>query len=441
MAKLTERGIKTAKYRGGWDVRWDGGTGGVTGLGLRIYPSGRRAFVISYRAGGRKRLMVLDDLGTITLTQARNRAKRELAKVSEGKDPAADRRKAKQGETLRDLERAFIERHVRPKHLKTASDIERRLERNTPKSWLSRLARDISGREIAAHHAKLGETAPYSANRWLENIRTMYRLAPLWEFVPKGHVNPTTGIDKHPETKRKRWLTQAEMPALAAAIDGEANIYARAAIWLYMLTGARRTELLRAKWADVDLDRGTLRLPETKSGEEQFIPLSSFALALLQAIPRQEKNPYVFCGAKQGRHLVNIYKAWYQIRKRATVALWGASDDTASLIAGLREGLGREPTVAECKAGAKREGVELPTGLIDLRIHDLRRTVGSWMTQSGVELNTIREGLRHADVSTTLTYARLGADPAREAFEAHGKRIMDIAGKRGPRVVTGGNGD
>ena len=49
------------------------------------------------------------------------------------------------------------------------------------------------------------------------------------------------------------------------------------------------------------------------------------------------------------------------------------------------------------------------------------------MSQNGVDLNTIKEGLRHASISTTLTYARLGADPARAALESHGARIMSIS--------------
>ena len=69
--KLTSKAIKSLKYAGGWDVRWDDV---VTGLGLRIYPSGKKAFVVSYRAGGRKRLMVLGPFGVLTVEQARGAA-------------------------------------------------------------------------------------------------------------------------------------------------------------------------------------------------------------------------------------------------------------------------------------------------------------------------------------------------------------------------------
>ena len=71
----------------------------------------------------------------------------------------------------------------------------------------------------------------------------------------------------------------------------------------------------------------------------------------------------------------------------------------------------------------------------DVRLHDLRRTVGSWLSQASVDLNVIREALRHSDLSTTLIYARLGKDAAREAMEAHGQRILEAAGRSGPLSV------
>ena len=92
----------------------------------------------------------------------------------------------------------------------------------------------------------------------------------------------------------------------------------------------------------------------------------------------------------------------------------------------------RDPAYEEC---LKAADFDLPAGLVDVRLHDLRRTVGSWMSQAAIDLNTIRDALRHASISTTLTYARLGDDPAREAMEEHGRRVMEIAGRQ--RVVEG----
>ena len=109
-------------------------------------------------------------------------------------------------------------------------------------------------------------------------------------------------------------------------------------------------------------------------------------VAILQATPELPENPYILPGAKPGQHLVNIDKPWYRIRKAA--------------------------------------------GLDDVRLHDLRRSVGSWLSESGIDLNTIKDALRHANISTTLIYAQLSGDTTRAAMEAHGRRVIEIAGRQ-----------
>jgi integrase len=183
---------------------------------------------------------------------------------------------------------------------------------------------------------------------------------------------------------------------LAQEIDREPNVYVRAGLWLLLLTGLRKNELLQARRDDVDWERGVLRLPQTKAGDEQSATLSGPALAIMQAIPSEEDNPYLLPGARRGRPLVNIDVPWRRVRQAA--------------------------------------------GLADVRLHDLRRTTGSWLSQAGEDLNLIKSALRHADLSTTLIYARLGEDAPREAMEAHGRRILEAAGKHGPVEVVESSG-
>jgi integrase len=213
----------------------------------------------------------------------------------------------------------------------------------------------------------------------------MFELARRWGFVPENAANPARGVDKFKEQKRDRWVKPEELPRLAAAIGQDPNLYARAALWLYLLTGVRKTELLTTRWADVDLARGELRLPETKAGRTHYVPLSPPAVALLRALPREAGNPYLLPGLKPGSHLVNIEKPWRRVRKVA--------------------------------------GVE------DVRLHDLRRTVGSWLAQAGSSLPLIGRVLNHTDPKTTAIYARLGDDPARRALAEHAERITAIAGE------------
>ena len=440
MVNLTKRAIDGFEYAGGWDVRWDAE---VPGFGVRVYPSGKKAFVLSYRAQGRKRLMVLGRYGAdLTLSQARDKARKERVRVKEGSDPIEEKRKAIQGETFGQLIDRYIEAHAKP-HKKTWTEDRDRLDRHIPATWRNRNAKAIMHNDVAELHARIGEQYPYEANRLVALLRIMFRLGRQWRYLDPGADNPAEGIRKFRERSRKRFAQPHELPLIAEAIDGEASIYVRSVIWCYLLTGARRDELLVRRWDEIDWPGARIRLSDTKSDEEQSIPLSAPALAILQAVPRQEKNPFIFCGAKARRPLVNINKPWRRIRERATVRFWTLYDpdpNVPALVERLNGELEREPTYQECRDAAEADEIELPAGLEDLRLHDLRRSVGSWMTADNIDLNRIKDALRHANISTTLTYARLGDDAAREAFERHGQRIMEAAGKAGPVGVPGGKG-
>ena len=432
MANLTKRAIDSFRYRGGWDVHWDDQ---IPGFGVRIYPTGKKAFVLSYRARGRKRLMVLGRYGAdLTLEEARTRARKERVKVRDGVDPLEEKRAASQGRSLGELIEAYVERHAKV-HKKTWLTDKQRLDRHVPAAWKSRRADAIKREDIAELHDKIGRRWPYAANRLQEILRMMFSLARIWHFVDENAPNPAQGIVRFKEQKRKRWVTPEEVPHLVRSIDEENNVYVRAALWLYLLTGLRKTELLVAKHSDIDWHRAQLRLPDTKSGDEQQAALSAPAIMILRAIPKLAGNPYILPGARRGGHLVNIAKPWLRVRARASVRQWTEDDDpeVSRLVERLRQTLKREPNYAECIKAAGAQEMELPPGLADVRLHDLRRTVGSWLTQAQVDLNTIRSALRHASISTTLVYSHLGADPARAAMEDHGRRVMEIAGQ--PRLV------
>jgi integrase len=381
--RLTKRQIDAATYIGAKNARcvlWDTE---VPGFGCRIFPSGKKAFILSYRAAGRSRLLTIGSFGALTLDQARTAARAELAKVeTEGADPLADRERERQGETVKDLCEAYMERHGNGK--KSARDALRRIHAHALPARGRPQVRAITRPDVAALHAKIGKTAPYEANRTLAQLSKMFELARRWGFVPEGHPNPARDIDKFREVKRDRWVTPEELPRLAQAINEEPNESARFALWLYLLTGARKTELLTARWEHIDWARAELKLPDTKAGRVHYLPLSAPALALLREVPRVEGNPFVLPGKLAGAHLVNISKPWERVRAAAGVA--------------------------------------------DVRLHDLRRTVGSWLAQAGNSLHLIGRVLNHSNQSTTAVYARFGEDSVRAALEQHGARIMGAAG-------------
>ena len=382
--KLTKKAIDRMRYKGDGqsrDVRWDGQ---LSGFGVRIYSTGRKAFVLSYRSKGRKRFLTLGTYGVLTLEQARDKARSLLGDVIDGKDPLQERQKEARGKKIKDLCAAYLERHAKP-HKKSWKTDESRITNYILPAWKEIKINAITKADVAALHHKVGRKTPVEANRIHALISIMFELARQWGFVDEGHINPCRDIKLFKEKKRDRWVRPDELPELAKAIDKEKNIYIRAVFWTYLLTGARKQELLQAKRTDIDTTRKELKLEDPKAGKAQYIQLNEPAFALLTKLPVIDGNPYIFPGRKAGRPLVNIDRTWRRVRKEAK--------------------------------------------LEDVWLHDLRRTVGSWLANTGKSLHLIGQVLRHSKPETTQIYARLAEDSTREALEAHGKQIMGIAGK------------
>lgn len=366
------------------DVRWDDA---MPGFGVRIYPPAsdggvRKVYVLSYRASGRKRLITLGYHGVLTLDQARTMAREKLVEIDQGEDPLTTRQKINSGKTIKELCSTYIERHAKP-HKKSWRKDESHINRFILPAWGTQKVINVLQADVIALHNKIGKTRPYEANRVLTLLSKMFSLGQQWGYAPDNLRNPAVGIRHYKEQKRDRWVTPEELPRLAQAINEEENIYAAKAIWLYLLTGLRKMELLQAQHDHISWERKELRLADNKSGRTHYVPLSESAIDVLKSLPRQVGNPYILPGQKPRAHLVNISKPWLRIRKKA--------------------------------------------GIEDVRLHDLRRTVGSWLAQSGSSLHLIGKILNHSSQATTAVYARFGQDHVREALEAHGEQIKKIS--------------
>ena len=373
--KLTKKYIETLIWNGkAQHIVWDDE---VKGFGVRLYPTGKKSFVLSYRDNNRKSIMVLGDSVLLKVDQARDKAKKFLVGLINGINPLMEQQKIKQGVMVKDLCKSYIERHASKK--KSGKDDISRIERFIIPAWGNLQIINVKRADVVALHIKLGAQGKYLANRVYSLLSKMFNLARVWDFVPEEHINPCFGIEKFKEEKRDRFVSQEEFPRLAQAIDGELNQTVASAIWLYLLTGVRKGELLTLRWADVALERKEIKLSDTKNGKNHYVPLSNAAIDILNQIPRIEGNPFVIIGKNEGQHLVDIDKPWQRIRREA--------------------------------------------GLEDVRLHDLRRTVGSWLAESGNSLHLIGKVLNHSNQSTTAIYARFGQESVREALDLHGELI------------------
>jgi integrase len=298
---------------------------------------------------------------------------------------------------------------------------------------------DVTKADIACLHHEL-RRIPYQANRNLEVISKMFNLAELWGLRPDGS-NPRRHIRKYPEEKRERYLSPAELAALGEALslaqqEGVEDPYAIAAIRLLIFTGCRLNEIMTLKWNYVDFEARCLRLPDTKTGS-RVIHLGAPSLEVLAGLERQPGNPWIVCGRKSGARRTDLQPPWQRFRKRATIRLWAHAQGSvaADLVHQLERELGREPTYDECLAAAKKQDLDLPTGLADVRIHDLRHSFASGAVALGESLPMIGKLLGHTQVQTTARYAHLAADPVKAAAERVSSSIAALINGQTGEVV------
>lgn len=384
LEKLTKRDVDTAvppKRRAGEPEtahrkRWTWlPDGEVPGFGVKVYGSGRKVFALRYRTKtGRQRMSTLGTFGELTVQQARDLAREERIQIIRGEDPQALRqRQAIQLPTVRALLKVWIDEYAKVHRKRWEEDLGR-IERHIGPRLGRYAVEDLSREVLASWHRKLGEQTPVEANRCLETLRAAWRWAESEGRLPEGVSDPTMGVKRFREQSRDRWLRKSEVARLMEEVRKHDDPHIRAAIPLFLLTGLRKSELLSARWENVDLERGEIRLPETKAGVAQVRVLPEPAVEILANLPRIHGSPFLFPRpSDRSKPRDDIKRQWAKIREDA--------------------------------------------GLLDITLHDLRRTAGSHMAQAGVPLQVIGEVLGHSHPGVTKLYARLANENERQALD------------------------
>lgn len=383
MPRITKRLVDAVKPAAKDGYLWDDE---LPGFGVKVTPTGRKVFLIQYRIGGAKgrtRRVTLGNLGPVTCDEARTRAKELLGMTKQGIDPAAERDRQKADLIFGDVIDQFLREHVAQRtKAATSREYHRALRLHVPQRLRRLHIGEITRAEIARLHHEMRDL-PTQANKVLAILSKLFNWAESNGLRAAGE-NPCRHIRKYAETKRERFLSPKELASLGTALgSAEENSYAVAAVRLLVLTGARLNEILSLRWDWIDLDRGTIRLPDSKTGAKTLY-LNAPALAVLSEIPRQKGNPHVIVGEREGAHWVNLQKPWRAIRKTA--------------------------------------------GLDDVRLHDLRHTFASVAAMGGASLPMIGALLGHSQPQTTNRYAHLASDPMRAASDSIGSRIAAAMG-------------
>ena len=309
MPKLSKRTVETIRPDpAGRDVfMWDSGDGALKGFGVRMKPSGAASYLVQYRTReGRTRRLVLGKVGVLTPDRARAIAGDKLTEVAKGGDPSAERHRARREALamapLADLylvegpaakpnkkasswaaDRSNIERHVKPL-------LGRKLAASLTHDDVVKFQRDVAVGKSKAdiktkkHGRAIVDGGPGTAARSLAVLGAMLE----WAAHPDRKLiqaNPAKGVKLLRAGKRERFLSETELAKLAdalARLEAEHRLSptAAAAIRLLLLSGCRKSEILSLRWEWVDIERGVLRLPDSKTGAK-VVPLAAAAEKLL----------------------------------------------------------------------------------------------------------------------------------------------------------------
>jgi integrase len=414
------------------------------GLCLRVTPEGVKTYGVYRWFEGRPTELSLGRSDAISLVQARRMAEVKIGKLADGEDIQAEKRAIRKETTLGELFDSYLELYAKPRKRSWRED--EGLWNRYFQPLRNRRLSAITPGDVQSAHGKIGrEHGQGAANRAHSLLRKMFNFARTRGW--RGD-NPAVGVLRFKERSRERFMDGEELRQFFAALQAEPDITARDFFLLALLTGARRSNVLAMRWEDIDLSRGLWRIPgeKSKNGEDLVVILAPQVVELLT--PRKAMangSPWVLpSGGSKSGHFVEPKCAWRRILARAElsrllVLLAIAKGEGPAEVEAAMQEADKEIERIRFDAFARRmpKGTD-PFAVVleryrqdaisikinpdeakmrDLRIHDLRRTLGSWQAASGSSLSVIGRSLGHKQVQTTAIYARLGLGPVRESVE------------------------
>jgi integrase len=354
----------------------------IRGLAVAVSPAGKKVYILYRKIGGRPERVTIGPCCDLSVDEARRKAEQLNGAIARGENPAKTRREVRDEMTLGELFELYLERYAR-EHKRTWKDDVGTFNLHLS-AWRLRRISEIRKLDVVTLHGRIGRTrGKYSANRVVELLCTMFNRAREWGWSGE---NPAAGVKAFKERKRERFLQAEELPAFFESLAAELNGIVRDYILVSLLTGARRSNVQAMQWSQLSLERGVWVVPaeEAKGNEVLSVALSPVVIRILENRRASATSEWVFPGHGATGHLVEPKTAWKRILKRA--------------------------------------------GLTDLRLHDLRRSLGSWEAATGASLPIIGKSLGHKSLAATQVYARLNLDPVRAAVNLANDAMLAAGG-------------
>lgn len=349
---------------------------GIKGLVLSVRASGSKVFALRFRNRyGTQCQFKIGNAADVSCEKAKKEAQRLRGLIALGQDPSAERKVVRTIMTVEELSVIYLD-HARAR--KKSHDIDERYVRNhiNPRFGTLRLD-EMKQTEVVAWLTTKWQEEGYAkatVNRLQVVLGCMYKLAQR-SNLPGAENNPVAGVSLlNPDNERERFLSREEVARLKFNIDSSENSMLKFIVGLLLLTGARKRELLDARWEDIDLEARRWRIPINKSGKPRSVPLPTAAVELMASMPRWPNCPYLVPNPKTLKPFVSVYNAWH---------------------------------TARCLAG-----------LPDVRMHDLRHSAASNLVNAGQTLYSVAKILGHRQTRTTERYAHLSQGALLDSVDA-----------------------
>lgn len=339
----------------------------LSGFILEVRSNGGKSFHLRYKDKyGRLRQIRIGPYPDISYEKAKREALKLRSRVVVGDNPLEEKQVKRQVPTVAELSVRYLA-YVRT-YKRSHSNDERALRLHIlPRFGKMRLDELQSEEIVSWLGSKVDQgLTPASVNFLHVVLSYMFRLAKQWK-VAGAATNPLEDVPHFKtDNARERYLSAAETTRVKAAIEASPNRQLRFIIPLLLLTGARKRELLDARWEHFDLEQRRWRVPHSKSGKARHVPLSQSALDVLAQLPRWDDCPYLVPNPRTKKPYKDIFYVWNKARIEA--------------------------------------------GLPDVRVHDLRHTAASNMVSNGQSLYVVGQVLGHARVTSTQRYAHLSQE-------------------------------
>lgn len=347
---------------------------GQPGLCLLVSYGGSKTYFSYLKFQGRPQKTKIGRAGEMKLMEARIKARELRALADKGTNPGKERREMLDDITLKKFyETVYVPNyslsHKKPKS--QAKDKSLFMCNLTPLH--NRKMLSITHAELDVLHNKIRiDVSEYTANRAIALLKNMYNKALDWG-LPKDYGNPAHGIKMFEEKSRERFLEPDEIQRFFIALEEEPNEMFKNYIKLSLFIGQRRSNMLSLRWSNINLELGYAFFPDTKNGSHR-IPLVEQAKEILKNMPRSPNSDFVFpSDTSKSGHIEDFHRPWYALLKRA--------------------------------------------GIEDFRIHDIRRTFGSYQAMMGAGEFVLGKALGDKTLAAVRVYARMNLDPARNSMQ------------------------